>query len=144
MEFVLWRFDSHWTRFDDLVSTWSLQQLFAPISRLVSRLSKFLEIHTVSMLCAKPGLMANNLLFLALPSCRRLWLLPMSMIWLWPNYWSRSPASQDLVQPFTPRMPMNASKPSWMPSAIDGMRFLNVGHSIPEASRLYCNLQDCE
>ena len=39
---------------------------------------------------AKPGLMVDTLLILALPSFGSLWLLTMSMLWCSPNCWSRS------------------------------------------------------
>jgi hypothetical protein len=37
-------------------------------------------------------------------------------------------------------MLMNAPKASYMTCAMDGMWFLNAGHSIPEASRVDCSM----
>jgi len=85
--------------------------------------------------------MADTLLILALPSFRSLWLFPISLISFSPNCWSHSWATQDLVQPFTRRVLMNAPKARWMTCAVHGMWFLNAGHSIPAASRVVCSLR---
>jgi len=82
--------------------------------------------------------MANTLLILALPSFRSLWLFPMSMLWFYPNCWSRSWPSQNLVRPFKPRLLMNAPKASCLTCAMHGMWFLEVGHWIAEASGVDC------
>jgi len=85
--------------------------------------------------------MADTLLILPLPSLRSLWLLPMSVLSFSPNCWSRSWASQDLVRPFTPRLIMDEPTVSWMTCAMHGMWCLNARHSIPEASKVVCNLR---
>ena len=106
---------------------------------LVSGFSKHLEIRTFSIIFAKPGLMADTLLILALPSSRSRWLFPLSMPWFSPNCWLHSWAAQDLVRPVAPRLLMNAPKASWMTCTIHGMSLLNAGHWIPEAWRVNCN-----
>ena len=106
------------------MSAKSIHQAFFAIWRLVSGLSIYHEICTFSIFFVKPGLMADTLLILALPSFWSLWLFPMSMLSFSPNYWSCSWASQDLVQPFSHRVLMNAHKASWMTCAMHGMWFL--------------------
>jgi len=91
------------------------------------------------MIFAKPGFMADTLLILALPSFRSLCLFPVSMLSLSPNCWSRSWASRDLLRPFTLCLLMNAPKASCMMCAMQGMWFLNAGHSISEASSVDCS-----
>jgi hypothetical protein len=57
------------------------------------RTFKYHELRTFLIIFAKPGLMADTLLILALPSFRSLWLFPMSMLSFSANCWSRSCAS---------------------------------------------------
>ena len=108
------------------------------------RVFQYLEICTVSIIFAKRGLMAHNLLISASLPLWSLWLFPISMLTSSPNCWSRSWASQDLVRPFPLRLIMNAPKASWMACAIHGMWFHNAGYSIPEAWRVDCNLRVIE
>jgi len=140
----LYLFESQWTRFDDQVAVQSIQQALSALWMSVSELSKYLQICTFSIIFAKPGLMADTLLIRALPSFRSLPIFPMSMLSFSPNCWSRSWASQDLVQPFTPRLLMNAPKASCMTCAMHGMWFPNAGHLIPEALSVDCRLQVIE
>jgi len=121
-----------------------IQQAFSAIGRSASGLSKYHEIRTFSIIFAKPGLIADTLLILALPSPRSLWLFPMSMLSFSPNCWSHSWASQNLVWPFTLRLLMNAPKASCMTCAMHGMWFLNASHSIQEASSVDCSLRIIE
>jgi len=79
--------------------------------------------------------MADTLLIVALPTFRSLWLFPVSVLSFSPIWWSCSWASQNLVQPFTPRLLMNAPKASCVTCTMHSMWFLNAGHSILEASR---------
>jgi len=65
-------------------------EVFSAIWRWVSRLSKYLDICTFSIIFAKHSLIADTLLILALPSFRSLWLLPMSMLSFSPKCRSRS------------------------------------------------------
>jgi len=103
------------------------------------RTLKYYEIGTFSIIFAKPGLMADTLLIIALPSFRSLWLFPMSMLSFSPNCWLRWWASQDFLWPLTLRMLMNSPKASCMTCAMHCMWFLNAGHSIPEASSVDCS-----
>ena len=135
----LWLFASLWTHFAYHVSVYSIQEALPAILRSVSGLSTYLEIRTFSILFAKPGLMADMLLILAMPSFRSLWLFTMSMHSFSPNCWSRSWVSQDLLKPFTLRLLMNSPKANCMTCAMYGMWFLNEGHSIAEASRVDCS-----
>jgi len=135
----LWLFHSQWNRFDNQVSAYTIQQEFSAKWRLVSGLSKYLEIRTFSIIYAKPGLMADTLLILALPSFRSLCLFPMSMLSFSPNCWSHSWASQDLVWHISLRLLRNAPNASCMMCAMHGRWFLNAGHSILKASRVYCS-----
>ena len=121
------------------MSAESTQQAFSSIWWSVSGYSKYDEIRTFSMIFAKPGPMADTLLILALPSCRSLWLFPMSILSFSPNWWSHSWASQDLVWPFTLRLLRNAPRASWMTCALHGMGCVNAGHSIREGSRVDCS-----
>jgi len=105
----------------------------------ISGLSKYHEIRTCSIIFAKPGFMIKSLLILAFPSFRSLWLFPMCMLWLSPNCWSGSWASQDLVRPFTPRLLMNASTASCMTCAMHGRWFLKADHLIAEGSGVDCS-----
>ena len=128
---------SQWTRFGDQVSAYFIQHAFYSIWRSPSGLSKYHEICTFSNIFAKPGLMADTLVILALPSVPSLWLFPMSVLSFSPNCWSSSCATQDLVLPFTPGLLMNAHKPSCLMCTMHGMWFLNAGQLIPEASSVY-------
>jgi len=101
---------------------------------LVSGLSKCLEIRTGSSIFAKPGRIADTLLIPALHCFPSLWLFPMFVLSFTPTCCSRSWASQDLVQPCTPRVLMNAPKASWTTCAMHCMWFLIAGHLIPDAS----------
>jgi len=83
--------------------------------------------------------MADTLLIIALPTFRSLWLFPMSIRSFSPQCWACSRASQDLVQPFTPKLLINALKASCMTCTMQSMWFLNAGHSIPEASSVDCS-----
>jgi len=83
--------------------------------------------------------MADTSLILALPSFRNLWLFPMAMLSISPNCWSRSWASQHLVEPFTLRLLMNTPNASCMTRAMHGMWFPNAGSSIPEAWSVGCS-----
>jgi len=83
--------------------------------------------------------MANTSFSLALPSFRSLWLFPMSAVSFSLSWWSRSWASQDLLWPLTLRLLMIAPKARCMTCAMEGMWFLDAGHSIPEASRGDCS-----
>jgi len=114
-----------------------MQQGFSAIWRRVSGLWKCPQIRTFSIIFTKPGLMADTLLILALPSFRNFWLFPMSMHSFCPNCWSRSGASQNLVRPFTPRLLMNPPKASCMTCAMNGMWFPNAADLIPEAWRVH-------
>jgi len=107
----------------------------------VSGLSTCLEIRTFSIIFAKPVRMEDTLLILALPCSRSFWLFPMSMLWFSLNCGLRSWASQDVVQPFTPRLFMNAPKASWMCFSMHGMWILNARHSFLEASRVHFSSQ---
>jgi len=104
------------------------------------RIWKFIEIHTLSIIFAKPCLMTDTRVILALPSLRSLLLVPMSMLSFSPNGWSRSWASEDLVWPFTPRLLTNTPQASWMTCAMHDMWFVNAGHTILEASKVNCNM----
>jgi len=106
--------------------------------------SKCVEIHTFSIICAKPGLKTDTLLIRALPSLRRLWLLSLSVLSFPTICWSHSWASQDLVWPCTPRLHMNPPKASWITCAMHSMWLPIAGHSIPEASRDDCIYQVIE
>jgi len=83
--------------------------------------------------------MANTSLIPELRSFRCLWLFPMSTLSFSANCWSRSWASQDLVRPLSSRLLSNAPEASCMTCAMQGMWFLNPGHSIPEASSVDCS-----
>jgi len=83
--------------------------------------------------------MADTILILALPSFRSLWLFPMSTLSFSPDCGLRSWASQGLVRPSTLILLMNAPKANCMMCAMQGMWFLNGGHSIPEASSVDCS-----
>jgi len=82
--------------------------------------------------------MADTFVIRALPSFQSLGLFPLSILSFCPNCWSRLWVSQDLMWPFTPRLLKNAPEASSMMCAMHGMRYLNAGHSIPEASSVYC------
>jgi len=84
--------------------------------------------------------MAYTKLILAVSSARSRWLFPVSVLSFCPNCWWWSWASQHLVRPLTPRLLMNAPKAGCMTCAKHGMWFLNVGHTMPEASRVVHNL----
>jgi len=127
-----------------MVSAYSIQHAFSAIWRSVSGHLKYFKIRTFSIIFAKRGLMADNLLILASPSLRCLWLFPISMLSFSPNCWSRSGASQDLVRPFPPRLLMNAPNVSCMTCAMPGMWFFNAGHSVPESSSVDCILRVIE
>jgi len=137
-------FDRQWTRFDNQVSAWSIEQAFSAISTSISGLPNYHEIPTFSIILAKHGFMADTLLILALPSFRSLWLFPMSMLSFSPNCRSHSWASQDSVRPFTPRLIISAPEASWMTRAMHGMWFLKSGHWIAEASSVDCNVSVIE
>jgi len=122
----------------------SIQQAFSAIWRLVSGLSKLLEIRTFSIIFAKPGLMADTLLILTLPSFRSLPLFLMTMLSFSPICWWRSWASPDMVQPFTTRLLKKAPKASCMTCAMSGMWFLNAGHLTPDVSKVDCSPQVIE
>jgi len=98
----------------------------------------YLELGTFSIIFAKPGLMADALLILALHSCPSLWLIQISVFSLWTNRCLWSWASQDLVWHFTPRQFMNAYIASWMALATHAIWFLSVGDFIPKALRADC------
>jgi len=119
-----------------------MQQVFSALGTSVFGLSKNFDICTFSMICAKPGLMADTLLILVLPSFRSLWLFPMSMLSYSSNCWLCSWISQDLLWPVTPRLLMNAPKASCMTWAMIGMWFLSEGYSITETSTGDCSLCD--
>ena len=104
----------------------------------------FLELHTFWIIFAKPCLMANTLMILALSTFHSLWLFPMSMRSFSPNCWSRWWASQDLVRLFTPRLLMNTPVTSFMTCAMHGMWFLNAGNWMREAWKVDCSLQVIE
>ena len=137
--FVLWIFHIQWTPFNHLVSAWSFQYACDAIWKSLSGCWISLEISTFSIIFAKPGLFGNTLVIVALHSFWCLWLLPMTMLSFFPNYWLRSWASQDMVQHFTPILLMDTVRESFMICAIHGMWFLIAGHSIPEASRVHCS-----
>jgi len=83
--------------------------------------------------------MANTLSIQALPSFRCLWLFAMSMLSFSPTCWLRSWAYQDMVWLVTLRLLMNAPKASWMTCAIQGIWFLNAGHTMWKATRVDCS-----
>jgi len=126
------------------MSELTIQPAFAAVSRSVSGFSNHLEIQNLSISFVKPGLMANTLLILALPSVPSLWLFPLSMLSFSPKCWSRSWAFQDCVWPWTPRLLTNAPNASWLTCAIHRMWLLNAGHSIPEAWSVDCSSQVIE
>jgi len=98
----------------------------------------YLEIYTVANLFAKPGLMSDTLLILALLCFRSLWLFLISMYSFSPNCWSRLSASQNVVQPFTSRLVINTPRARWMTCVTRDMWFLNVVLSIPGPSIVDC------
>jgi len=101
-------------------------------------------MRTFSTMFATPGLITNTLSILALPSFWCVQLFPMSMLSFSANYWSRSWASQVLVQPWTPRQLMNAPKASYMTCAMHGMWFHNAGHLKLEGSSVDCSSRDID
>jgi len=118
--------------------------MFDALQRPFWGLSKFLEIHTFSIFFAKPGLIADPLLILALPCLHSLGLFTMSVRAISPNCWSRSWGSQVLLRPFTPRLLMNALKAWWLTCTMHGMWFLNGGHLILATSTVHCSFQVIE
>jgi hypothetical protein len=105
---------------------------------------KYVEIHPYSIIFVKPGLMADTVLILVLPYCRNVWLCSLSLLAFSPNCWSWTLDSQDLVCLWTPRLLMNTTKASSMTCTMHLMRYVNVGHSMPEASREVWTSQDIE
>jgi len=83
--------------------------------------------------------MANSLLIPELPSLRRLWLFPISIVSFSPHCRSYPWGFQDLVRPSISRMLMNAHNASWTLCAIHGMQILIADDSILEASRFDCS-----
>ena len=108
------------------------------------RISKYLNLHTFSIISAKPDLMADTLLVLALPSFWSPAQFPISMLSCSPNCLLHSWASQVLEKLFTPRLLMNAPNASWLTCAIHGMWFHNPGHRILEAWSIDCSSQVIE
>jgi len=110
-----------------------MHQASSAMWRSVSGLSKYHEILTFSSIFAKPGYMADTLLILALPSFRSFWLSPMSMLWLSPNCWSRSPDSKDLVRPLhRDRSGMHLKPAGWLaPCMVCGSSKQPTGLSRP-------------
>jgi len=100
------------TRFDDQVSAYSIQQAISAMWRSVSAHLKYVEICTFSIIFAKPGLMANILLILVLPSFWSLRFFPMSVLSFTLNCWLRSRTSRDLVRPVTRRRLIDAPSAS--------------------------------
>jgi hypothetical protein len=80
LHLVLMFFDSQWTQFDNWVSAYSIQEAFAAKWRSLSGFSKLRHWRTFLNIFAKPDLMADALLILALLSFSSLWLIPMSMV----------------------------------------------------------------
>jgi hypothetical protein len=103
-----------------------------------------MKIRTFSIIIAKPGLMADTLLILEFPSFRSLWLFPMSIHAFSPNCRSRSWAFYDSVRPVSPRLLMYTPIASCMTCPMDGMCFLNAGHSIRETSSVDCSSRAIE
>ena len=56
--------------FENQVLALSIKHGFSDLSRSVPGLSKYLEVHTCSIISGKPDLMADTLVILALPSFR--------------------------------------------------------------------------
>jgi len=144
LQFALCLVDCHSTRFNNQLSALSIQQAFSAIFRSVLGLSNYLQISAFSSIFAKPSLMADTLLILALPSFPSLWLFPMSMHSFSAHCRLGSWASQELVLPFTSRLFMIAPRASWMTYAMPVIWLHNAGHFILEALRVDCNLQVIE
>jgi len=131
-------FYSEWTPFKHAVSVYSIQQTFPAVWRLVSWLSKYLEICMFSIMLAKPAPMADTLSILALPSVRSLSLFRMAVCWCSPTCWSCSGDSQHFVGLLALGLLMNPPEVIWTMCAMHVMVFLNARHPIPEAWMVGC------